>query len=99
MRNLALARIFSEIADMLEIKEASIFRISAYRRAARAVEAVTEEEGEGAAPADPGAVPGGGPPGPWGGGGRGGPPRPPPTIYREPRSRTPGPGRRGCPAA
>jgi DNA polymerase (family 10) len=41
--NLALARIFSEIADMLEIKEESIFRISAYRRAARAMESLTED--------------------------------------------------------
>jgi DNA polymerase (family 10) len=43
MRNLALARIFSDIADMLEIKEESIFRISAYRRAARAMESLTED--------------------------------------------------------
>ena len=43
MRNLALARIFGEIADMLEIKEESIFRISAYRRAARAMESLTED--------------------------------------------------------
>ena len=46
MRNLALARIFSEIADMLEIKEESIFRISAYRRAARALESLTEDIAE-----------------------------------------------------
>jgi len=43
MRNQALARIFSEIADMLEIKEESIFRVSAYRRAARALESLTED--------------------------------------------------------
>ncbi len=49
MRNLALARIFSDIADMLEIKEESIFRISAYRRAARAMESLTEDVAEVAA--------------------------------------------------
>ncbi|MGH2452832.1 MAG: DNA polymerase/3'-5' exonuclease PolX, partial [bacterium] len=43
MQNAALARIFSEIADMLEIKEESIFRISAYRRAARALDALSED--------------------------------------------------------
>ncbi len=43
MRNRELARIFSEIADMLEIKEESIFRVSAYRRAARALESLTED--------------------------------------------------------
>jgi DNA polymerase (family 10) len=49
MRNLALAGILSEIADMLEIKEESIFRISAYRRAARALESLTEDIAEVAA--------------------------------------------------
>ncbi|MDQ7848695.1 MAG: DNA polymerase/3'-5' exonuclease PolX [Armatimonadota bacterium] len=49
MRNLALARIFSDIADMLEIKEESVFRISAYRRAARAMESLTEDVAEVAA--------------------------------------------------
>src|SRR3972149_1509428 len=59
MRNLALARIFSEIADMLEIKEESIFRISAYRRgAARAMESVTEDVTEVAARDDLEEVPG-----------------------------------------
>jgi len=58
MRNLALARIFSEIADMLEIKEASIFRISAYRRAARAMESLTEDVTEVAARDDLEEVPG-----------------------------------------
>ncbi|MBI3975102.1 MAG: DNA polymerase/3'-5' exonuclease PolX [Armatimonadetes bacterium] len=43
MQNAALARVFSEIADMLEIKEESIFRISAYRRAARALDALSED--------------------------------------------------------
>jgi len=58
MRNLALARIFSEIADMLEIKEESIFRISAYRRAARAMESLTEDVTEVAARDDLEEVPG-----------------------------------------
>src|SRR3989304_8739988 len=60
MRNLALARIFSEIADMLEIKEESIFRISAYRRAARAMESLTEDVAEVAARDDLEEIPGGG---------------------------------------
>jgi len=58
MRNLALARIFSEIADMLEIKEESIFRISAYRRAARAMESLTEDVAEVAARDDLEEIPG-----------------------------------------
>src|SRR3990172_1238143 len=58
MRNLALARIFSEIADMLEIKEESIFRISAYRRGARGVGALTEDVAEVAARDDLEEIPG-----------------------------------------
>ncbi len=42
-RNLELARIFAEIADFLEIKEESTFRINAYRRAARALESLGED--------------------------------------------------------
>src|SRR3970040_849041 len=58
MPNLAAPRIFSEIADMLEIKEASIFRISAYRRAARAMESLTEDVAEVAARDDLEEIPG-----------------------------------------
>jgi len=43
MKNLELARIFNEIADMLEIKGESPFRIQAYRRGARAMEALAED--------------------------------------------------------
>jgi DNA polymerase (family 10) len=43
MQNRAIAERFAAIADMLEIKGESIFRINAYRRAARAVESLTED--------------------------------------------------------
>ena len=43
MQNRAIAAMFNDIADMLEIKEDSPFRITAYRRAARALEGLTED--------------------------------------------------------
>jgi len=43
MQNRAAAAMFNDIADMLEIKAESPFRINAYRRAARALEGVTED--------------------------------------------------------
>lgn len=43
MQNRAIAAMFHDIADMLEIKEESPFRITAYRRAARALEGLTED--------------------------------------------------------
>jgi len=43
MHNRAIAERFAQIADMLEAKGESIFRINAYRRAARSVEALTED--------------------------------------------------------
>ncbi len=43
MRNLEIARLFNEIADLLEIKEENVFKIRAYRRAAMNVESLTEE--------------------------------------------------------
>jgi DNA polymerase (family 10) len=43
MQNRAVAAMFNDIADMLEIKAESPFRINAYRRAARALEGVTED--------------------------------------------------------
>jgi DNA polymerase (family 10) len=58
MVNAALARIFSEIADMLEIKEESIFRISAYRKAARALDALSEDVAAVAARGDLTDIPG-----------------------------------------
>src|SRR5262245_40334733 len=43
MRNLELADIFVEIADLLEIQEANVFRIRAYRRAAEPLGNLTED--------------------------------------------------------
>ncbi len=43
MKNRAIAAMFNDIADMLEIKGESPFRITAYRRAARALEGLTED--------------------------------------------------------
>src|SRR2546428_52835 len=43
MQNRAIAAMFNNIADMLEIKGESPFRITAYRRAARALEGLTED--------------------------------------------------------
>jgi len=43
MQNRAIAAMFNDIADMLEIKDDSPFRITAYRRAARALEDIGED--------------------------------------------------------
>lgn len=43
MRNLEIAALFHEIADLLEIKDDNVFKIRAYRRAAMNLEALTEE--------------------------------------------------------
>jgi len=43
MQNRVIAAMFNDIADMLEIKEDSPFRITAYRRAARALESLSED--------------------------------------------------------
>lgn len=43
MRNPEIARLFNEIADFLEIKDENPFRIRAYRRAAQAVEGLSED--------------------------------------------------------
>lgn len=43
MHNRAIAATFNDIADMLEVKNESPFRITAYRRAARALEGLTED--------------------------------------------------------
>jgi DNA polymerase (family 10) len=43
MQNRAIAQRFAQIADMLEAKGESIFRINAYRRASRSLEALTED--------------------------------------------------------
>ena len=43
MRNLELAECFSEVADLLEIREENVFRIRAYRRAAQQLENLPED--------------------------------------------------------
>jgi DNA polymerase (family 10) len=46
MRNEGIARIFNDIADLLEIKGENPFRIRAYRRAAQNIEAITKDVAE-----------------------------------------------------
>ncbi|MBI3998097.1 MAG: DNA polymerase/3'-5' exonuclease PolX [Armatimonadetes bacterium] len=58
MQNRAIAQRFALIADMLEIKGEMIFRINAYRRAARAIEALTEDIAEIAARGELTGIPG-----------------------------------------
>ncbi len=43
MLNLDIARIFDEIADILEVKEENPFKIRAYRKAARTIETLTQD--------------------------------------------------------
>jgi DNA polymerase (family 10) len=43
VRNLGIAKLFNEIADLLEIKDENVFKIRAYRRAAMNLESLTEE--------------------------------------------------------
>ena len=43
MRNAEISELFNEIADFLEIKDENPFRIRAYRRAAQAVEGLSED--------------------------------------------------------
>jgi len=45
VQNADLARLFSEIADLLEIKGENPFRVRAYRRAAEGLEGLTEDVG------------------------------------------------------
>jgi DNA polymerase (family 10) len=42
-KNLELARIFAQIADLLELKQESTFRVNAYRKASRALESLGED--------------------------------------------------------
>jgi DNA polymerase (family 10) len=42
MRNLEIASIYNQIADLLEIQSANPFRIRAYRRAATSLENLTD---------------------------------------------------------
>ena len=43
MKKLEIARIFNEIADMLELKDENPFRIRAYRKAAQNIESLAED--------------------------------------------------------
>jgi DNA polymerase (family 10) len=45
MKNIEIANLFNEIADFLEVKEENPFRIRAYRRAAQALEGLSEDIG------------------------------------------------------
>jgi DNA polymerase (family X) len=42
-KNLAIARIFAQIADLLEIQQESTFRVNAYRKGSRALESLSED--------------------------------------------------------
>jgi DNA polymerase (family X) len=42
-KNLEIARIFAEIADLIEIQQESTFRVNAYRKGARALESLAED--------------------------------------------------------
>jgi DNA polymerase (family X) len=46
MKNREIARIFSDIADILEIKEDNPFKIRAYRKAALNLEGITQDLAE-----------------------------------------------------
>ncbi len=59
--NAGLARIFHEIADMLEIKGELVFKIAAYRRAADAIERAPFDVARAYGAGDPRPVPGVGP--------------------------------------
>lgn len=43
MKNVEIAKLFNEIADFLEVKDENPFRIRAYRRAAQAIEGLSED--------------------------------------------------------
>ena len=47
MRNFEIARLFYEMADLLEVGEESLFRIRAYRRAAQNIESLAEDGPQG----------------------------------------------------
>lgn len=46
INNLEIAKIFNQIADILEIKAENVFRVRAYRRAAQNIDALTEDVSE-----------------------------------------------------
>src|SRR5438105_3444474 len=43
MTNLAIARAFSRLADLLELEEDNPFKVRAYRKAAETIEGLTED--------------------------------------------------------
>src|SRR5438270_12989559 len=43
MTNLAIARMFSRLADLLELEEDNPFKVRAYRKAAETIEGLTED--------------------------------------------------------
>ena len=58
MTNADVARVFEEIADLLEIKGADAFRINSYRRVARTVDELASDIGDVAARGELGTLPG-----------------------------------------
>ncbi len=46
MRNAEIARLFEELADLMEIQGANAFRLRAYRNASRTIESLTESIAE-----------------------------------------------------
>ncbi len=58
MRNLEIAKVFSDISDLLEIQEENPFRIRAYRRAAQNLESLAEDVASVAARGDLMEIPG-----------------------------------------
>ncbi len=58
MRNLEIAKVFSDISDLLEIQGENIFRIRAYRRAAQNLESLAEDVASIAARGDLLEIPG-----------------------------------------
>jgi len=58
MVNQELARIFEEIADLLEIEGADVFRINAYRKAARVIDELGEDVADVAARSELTKIPG-----------------------------------------
>jgi DNA polymerase (family X) len=58
MANFALARLFYEMASLLEARESSVFRIRAYQRAAQTLEALSEDVAAVAARGELSSLPG-----------------------------------------
>ena len=58
MRNLEIAKVFSDISDLLDIRGENPFRIRAYRRAAQNLESLAEDVASVAARGDLMEIPG-----------------------------------------